>query len=189
MTSTARNYFVEMYAQDPDPWGFATRWYERRKYAVTMAALPRVRYTNAFEPGCSIGVLSELLALRCDQLFITDLIPAALAQARARLQTYTNVEIGALAIPDEWPEGSFDLIVLSELAYYFDPPTLQAIVGLAIDSSLPGAHIVGVHWRGTTDYPLSGDQAHRIIGSHPHLGGLVHHEEEEFILDVWECVP
>ncbi len=31
-------YFEAQYATDPDPWGFETAWYERRKYALTMAA-------------------------------------------------------------------------------------------------------------------------------------------------------
>jgi hypothetical protein len=33
-------YFDAMYASAPDPWGFATRWYEARKYAISMAMLP-----------------------------------------------------------------------------------------------------------------------------------------------------
>ncbi len=64
MTSTDRQYFVDLYASDPDPWRLATSWYERRKYALTVDALPNERYRRAFEPGCSIGVLSELLAPR-----------------------------------------------------------------------------------------------------------------------------
>jgi hypothetical protein len=186
MTSTERGYFVDMYAEDPDPWGFASRWYEQRKYAITIATLPNPRYSYAFEPGCSIGILSELLASRCDRLLVTDIIPAALEQARTRLGAYSNVEIQALAIPESWPEDTFDLIILSELAYYFDAATLATIIDTAVGSSVPDAHLVAVHWRGTTDYPLSGEQAHRIIGSHKNLDPLVHHQDNEFVLDVWQ---
>ena len=62
MTSTSRRYFDSMYEADADPWNFATSEYERRKYSLTVASLPRARYHHAFEPGCSIGVLSEQLA-------------------------------------------------------------------------------------------------------------------------------
>jgi hypothetical protein len=31
-------YFARKYATDADPWGFASRWYEARKYALTLAA-------------------------------------------------------------------------------------------------------------------------------------------------------
>ena len=55
-------YFDDMYAESPDPWGFRTRWYEERKFALTMAALPRRRYRRVFEPGCSVGMLTRLLA-------------------------------------------------------------------------------------------------------------------------------
>ena len=51
-----RDYFEGIYADGPDPWGFETSEYERRKYDLTLAALPRRRYARALEPGCSIGV-------------------------------------------------------------------------------------------------------------------------------------
>ena len=34
------DYFDGVYAAGPDPWGFTDRWYEERKRAVTLAALP-----------------------------------------------------------------------------------------------------------------------------------------------------
>ena len=57
-TSTPPEYFDRMYAESDDPWRFETSEYERRKYAATLAALPRARYENALEIGCSIGVLT-----------------------------------------------------------------------------------------------------------------------------------
>ncbi len=185
MTNTDRRYFEAMYASDPDPWGFATRWYEQRKYALTMAALPAPRYHSVFEPGCSVGVLSSLLAPRCDRLLATEVIPAALEQARLRLRDFPNARLEPSAIPEEWPDGSFDLIVLSEIAYYFDAETLGRIVGLVESTLSPDGTVVGVHWRGVTDYPLRGDTAHAIIDSHPRLRRTVHHVEPDVVLDVW----
>ena len=69
------NYFDRMYAQAADPWQLADRWYEQRKYAITMALLPYPRYRHAFEPGCSVGVLTEKLAGRCDHVTATDIAP------------------------------------------------------------------------------------------------------------------
>ena len=62
MTSVEAGYFDDMYARSDDPWGFTSRWYERRKYAISLAMLPQERYDSAFEPGCSIGVLTGRLA-------------------------------------------------------------------------------------------------------------------------------
>jgi hypothetical protein len=80
----------------------------------------------------------------------------------------------------------FDLVVLSEVAYYFDAETLGYVVTLIVQSTTPGSHVVGVHWRGETDYPLSGDRAHQLIDKNAALQRVVHHEEEKFVLDVWE---
>lgn len=188
MTSTERQYFQNMYAANNDPWNFETSSYERRKYAMTLNSLTKERYRNAFEPGCSIGVLSELLAPRCERLLATDIIPLALAQATSRLQTYEHVVVERRAIPESWPDDLFDLVVLSEVAYYFDAETLSNILSLVARSTERGAHVLGVHWRGETDYPLTGDGAHELINEDVNLQRIVHHVEREFVIDLWECV-
>ena len=188
MTSTDRQYFRRVYAASNDPWNFATSSYERRKYALTVDTLTKERYQNAFEPGCSIGVLSELLAHRCERLLATDIIPCALAQATHRLERYENVVVECRAIPESWPEDTFDLVVLSEVAYYFDAESLRDILSLVVRSTKPGAHVVGVHWRGETDYPLTGDGANEVMNSNVGLRRVVHHLETEFVLDLWERV-
>ncbi len=58
-------YFDRMYAGTEDPWQLSTRWYEQRKYAITLGLLPQRHYRHGFEPGCSIGTLTALLAQRC----------------------------------------------------------------------------------------------------------------------------
>lgn len=186
MTSTDRSYFEEMYRDDTDPWGFENSPYEQRKYAVTVASLPNDRYHTAYEPGCSVGVLSEMLATRCDNLFSSDIIPAALDRAAQRLRGQPHVRIQELCIPDQWPPGPFDLVVLSEIAYYFEPTELGRVMARVMESTVPGAHVVGVHWLGQTNYPLTGECTNRIIGRTRGLHTLVHHRDEEFVLDVWQ---
>jgi cyclopropane fatty-acyl-phospholipid synthase-like methyltransferase len=186
MTSTSRHYFETMYERDSDPWHFATSEYERRKYALTVAALPRERYHSAFEPGCSIGVLSEQLATRCDRLLSTDIIVDALKMATERLSDHRNVVVEERAIPDSWPPDVFDLVVLSEVAYYFDEDGLESVLESIMKTTRTGAHVLAVHWRGATDYPLSGDEVHEQIGLSPNLRNMVHHVETAFRLDVWE---
>ena len=48
-------YFDGIYAASGDPWRFASSAYELSKYALTLEALPRERYPQALEIGCSIG--------------------------------------------------------------------------------------------------------------------------------------
>ncbi len=61
-------YFDGIYAASGDPWRFASSAYELSKYALTLEALPRERYSHALEIGCSIGVLTQdaRLPLRFD---------------------------------------------------------------------------------------------------------------------------
>jgi hypothetical protein len=177
-----------MYAGDDDPWGFATRWYERRKYDITLASLPRPRYRAGYEPGCSIGVLSDGLAARCDTLVVSDPQPVAVAGARDRLHAHPHVRVERHSIPEDWPAGPWDLVVLSEVAYYFDGAGLDDVVERVMSTLEEGGHLVAVHYRPRTDYPLSGDAAHRRIAATPGLAGLVDHVEDEFRLAVWERV-
>jgi predicted TPR repeat methyltransferase len=186
MSSTKRSYFDEMYQGDTDPWDFESSEYEHRKYAVTMASLPKLRYRSAFEPGCSIGVLTQMLATRCDRLLATDVVLSALNRARQRLGGLPHVVVAQGAIPEDWPQGTFDLVVLSEIAYYFDAAELASIVSLVAKSTEVGGHLVGVHWRGATDYPLTGDGAHEILATTPQFEQVVLHIETDFVLGIWE---
>lgn len=186
MTSTPRTYFEEIYREEADPWDFESSPYEQRKYDVTIASLPRFRYRSAYEPGCSIGILTELLAPRCDRLLSTDIVPCAVARAQRRLRGAPHVRIQESSIPDQWPAGLFDLVVLSEIAYYFDVTDLSSVIARIMESTILGAHIVGVHWRGETNYPLTAERSHRIIGDTFGLDTVVHHTEREFVLDIWE---
>ncbi|MHB2210290.1 class I SAM-dependent methyltransferase [Methylobacterium sp. CM6257] len=153
------DYFVGIYNGDPDPWRFATSPYERDKYAATLGCLPRPRYRSAFEPACSIGVFTRALSERCDRLLATDLVPAAAEAARARCADRLNVEIRQGAVPADWPEGRFDLIVLSEFLYFLASPDLADLVRRVGETIEPGGDMVLVHWLGETDFPQSGDAA------------------------------
>jgi predicted TPR repeat methyltransferase len=138
MTSTSRSYFEEIYRDHADPWEFDTSAYEQRKYAVTVASLPRSRYRAAYEPGCSIGVLTELLATRCDRLLSSDIIASVLRRAEDRLRGHTHVWFEERSILDQWPCGPFDLVVLSKIAYYFDATDLGRVMASVMDSTERG---------------------------------------------------
>ena len=157
--SLSSDYFTAIYEADPDPWRFATSCYEQKKYAATLAALRRPRYPAAFEIGCSIGILTQALAGRCDELLAVDVAEAALAEARRRCQRLPGVRFANMRVPADWPGGTFDLILLSEVVYYLDLADVGHLVERVTASARPGAEVVLVHWIGATDYPLGGDEA------------------------------
>jgi protein-L-isoaspartate O-methyltransferase len=114
-TVAGGDHFDRLYANKPDPWDLATSWYERRKYALTVASLPRERYRNAFELGCAIGELTRLLASRCDQLLTVDCTERAVAQTRRAVAEFGHVAVRRASLPRDLPEGHYDLIVASEI--------------------------------------------------------------------------
>jgi len=179
-------HFRERYRGSPDPYRLADRWYEARKYAITVALLPRERYGAAFEPGCSIGVLTERLASRCDSLLACDAIPDAVASARSRTAGRAGVRVEQRVVPGEWPAGSFDLIVFSEILYYFDDADLNQMLRLGLLALRPGGHLIAVHWRHPApDHPRAGDEVHKILAGHPRLARLAGYRDPDFTAEVY----
>jgi SAM-dependent methyltransferase len=175
-------YFAKVYAGSPDPWGFTTRWYEERKYALSLAMLPRRRYEDAFEPGCSIGVLTALLARRCDRLLSCDVSEEAVRQARRRAP---EARVERRTLPGDWPDGAFDLIVFSEFLYYLGDADLRRVLTLATGALKPDGTLLAVHWRHpVTDYPQTGDAVHAALGR-TGLARLAEHREADFVAEVY----
>jgi cyclopropane fatty-acyl-phospholipid synthase-like methyltransferase len=153
------DHFDALYAADPDPWNFAASPYERAKYTLTLNAIPKPRSRSALEVGCSIGVLTRLLASRCDSLLAIEAAQAPLVEARRRCADLPGVRFEQMFVPEQWPDEMFDLILLSEVVYYLsreDVGRLAASVARSVDSD---GSVILVHWTGSTDYPLSGDEA------------------------------
>lgn len=154
-------HFDALYAADPDPWQFATSPYEQDKYASTLEALPRPHYRRAFEPGCSIGVFTAMLAPRCDLLIAADVSEAALDGARQRVGHLPQVRLMQLEVPAQMPAGRFDLIVLAELGYYWSSSDLRRARVALTDALEPGGHLVLVHYTPfVAHHPLRGDDVH-----------------------------
>lgn len=179
-------YFDAMYQAAADPWGFEERWYEQRKYAISLAQLPAARYRSAFEPGCSIGVLTRMLAARCDALLSCDLAAAAVRAAARRAAGLAHVRVEQRDIPREWPAGRFDLVVFSEILYYFGDHDLEQVLKNAVAALEPDGTLLAVHWRHpVTDYPRSGDDVHRVVAAQAGLARLVRHEEPDFLAEAF----
>ncbi|MDL2345859.1 SAM-dependent methyltransferase [Deinococcus sp. MIMF12] len=154
-------YFEDVYRASDDPWNFETSEYERAKYARTLAALPRDHYARALEVGCSIGVLTGLLSERAGALLSVDVSERALARARERNRDRANVTFGRRRLPAETPPGPFDLIVLSEVGYYFSTRDLEAVLDRLTAALAPGGDLILVHWTPPVpDYPQTGDAVH-----------------------------
>ena len=152
-------YFDALYTADPDPWKFAASPYERDKYTLTLNAMPKPRYRSALEVGCSIGVLTRSLASRCGAVVAIDAAQPPLAEARRRCADLPGVRFEQMFVPEQWPEGQFELILLSEVVYYLSPEDVGRLAARVTNSLAKGGSVILVHWTDPTDYPLSGDEA------------------------------
>lgn len=179
-------YFDALYDEADDPWGLADRFYEQRKRELILASLPRRSFACAFEPGCATGELTARLAERCAEVLAWDAAAAAVARARSGAPQNVRVERGR--IPDEWPAGSFDLIVLSEVGYYCTD--LDALVRRVRSSLTADGVVVACHWRhAALHHPATAEEVHGAVdaGLQDVAARLVRHEEADFLLDVWSA--
>ena len=182
--------FDAMFEGSEDPWGFETSWYERRKRAVTMAALPRHQLGRVLEVGCSTGVLAAELAERATSLLGTDLSAEAVRRARTRLEGRTSVEVEQLRAPQQWPAGTFDLVVLSEVGYFWQPEELEEALARTVQSLADDGLLLLCHWRHPVQgWPLDGDDVHAAAVALPGLQVVVSHVEEDFRVDVLAAGP
>jgi predicted TPR repeat methyltransferase len=185
MSRLPDEYFDAVYASSADPWRLAERWYEERKYAITMAMLPDRRYRHAFEPGCSVGVLTEKLIDRCDRVTSCDVSQAALDATRDRVGERGGLELRRLSLDADWPAEAFDLVVVSEVAYYLVVDTLRGFLARDCARLAAGTTVVAAHWRhAVDDYPLSGDLANALISATADLTGLARYVDDDVVIDV-----
>ncbi|WP_299058307.1 bifunctional PIG-L family deacetylase/class I SAM-dependent methyltransferase [uncultured Nocardioides sp.] len=132
-----------------DPWGVDRRFYERRKRALLLAALPREGFRRGAELGCSTGALGADLAARCDVLDLLDASPVAVAAARERLAGREAVTIREARLPDGWPDDvdGLDLVVVSEVGYFLSPVALERLVDVVAARLREDGVVVLCHWR------------------------------------------
>ncbi|MEO8492780.1 SAM-dependent methyltransferase [Pseudomonas sp.] len=184
--SVATPYFDELFAGNDDPWAFRQRWYERRKRAMTLAVLTRPRYASIFEPGCANGELSAELAARCDRLLCCDTASAAVELAKTRLLGFPHAHVVQSRLPEQWPAGPFDLIVLSELCYYLDADDLNTLIDHALASLTDDGQLLACHWRPAIQgCPQTAEQVHAALEQRLGMHHVSQHHDSDFLLDLW----
>lgn len=188
---SSANFFERKYAAIPDPWSFETDRYERKRYRAILNAMNNRLYSRAFEPGCSIGVLTAQLAPYCHSIDAIDASPTAVIRACERCQFLPNVHIRVGMLPGDLPLGKFDLIVFSEIGYYFRSADLAELIGTMTHKLTSSGVFLAAHWLGESkDHKLTGDDVHEVIDRQSGLMKVQSYRYEEskracFRLDRW----
>ncbi|MEN5195728.1 class I SAM-dependent DNA methyltransferase [Sphingobacterium faecium] len=186
--SLTADYFTAVYDRNEDPWDFETSAYEAAKYAATIAALPNKQEERVLEVGCSIGVLTRILAQRCIHLLAIDVSQKALDIATRRCEHVRNVTFKKASFPKELPTEQFNLIMISEVAYYLSASDWRSAIGSLYERLVSGGHIVLVHWLPEVhDYPQTGDQVHDLFEQlmKDKMKRMFSNRADRYRIDVW----
>lgn len=155
-----RVMFEETGALDPNSWNLGPC--ERAKHEQTLALLPRARYASALEVGASNGALGRLLAPRCDRYLGIEANRRAIDIARR--DVLPSMAFRFCVVPDRFPNGPFDLILLSDVLSFLGREDLERLARQAAVAS-PLGDIVCVNYLGPTGRELGGAQAARIFSA------------------------
>jgi 2-polyprenyl-3-methyl-5-hydroxy-6-metoxy-1,4-benzoquinol methylase len=189
---SSASFFDTRYAGHQDPWGFATDPYELDRYRMLMAYVEPAVHRRVFEPGCSIGVLTEMLARSGAIVHATDISEVAVGRARRRCSGFpeVTVDVAGLIPP---PGQDYDLVVFSEIGYYQHRRALAVTLGELAGHVRPGGRLIAAHWIGTSpDHLLHGNDVHDVARevldswTHRHHSRHVDTVRDGYLLDVWD---
>ncbi len=115
---TTREFFEGLWAEQQDPWDLDTSELDQRRYARQLALLGDRRYGRALELGCGAGSFTRQLTGVCDSIVAVDVAPSAIARARLSGMKDVDFRVANIMELDVENEGAWDLVVLTETAYY-----------------------------------------------------------------------
>lgn len=158
-----------------DVYGFDTQPFEQMKYEELLAAIPGGRYERALEVGCAEGAFTERLVGRCDRIVATDISEVAIRRTRRRFADRPSVDCPRRTLPLDCSEGTFDLIVCSDVLYFWERWIADLGLRLLVRRLRPGGALVLLHHLGSFRQTLHADDVHDAalrIGVGPHGAGF-----------------
>ena len=179
-------YFEDLYRHNSDPWGYDAHWYEARKRQICLALLTKPRYPKVLEVGCSNGHLSFHLAQRAEQLVCIDVSESAVRLASERLKELEHVVVENSKIPEDYSIQKFDLILISEMAYYLSKDELHEFIEKLKHSLNDDGEILCCHWRHEIqDFELNAEQVHQAFQQHFPFHHYLSLNDPDFMIDLW----
>jgi SAM-dependent methyltransferase len=156
-------YFDRLYSVQDDPYGFDRNDVEQLKFARLLELCGPGPFERALEVGCSQGAFTERLAPRCRELLAVDISSKAVSRASERVVRFRHVRCEVRNLPSEVPPGPFDLIVASDVLYYWTRADVTTSARQFADALAPQGVLVVAHYIPRWGTFLTGDEAHDIF--------------------------
>ena len=137
--------FEAKFRDNVDPWNYRTSRFEAFKRRALLRACGSGSFGRALELACATGETSRVLAPRCLRLLAVDSSETAVEHARRTYGDTPRLEFRQAELPDAMPPGPFDLIVISELAYYLTQLSLRSLMHGVAEETAPGGRVVILH--------------------------------------------
>jgi SAM-dependent methyltransferase len=155
--------FERKFRENIDPWDYTNSQFEDFKRKVLLQACGHHKHGRVLELGCAIGETTRFLAPLALRLQAVDGSPTAISEARRRVRC-AHVRFMQATLPGQMPAGPFDLIVVSEIAYYLRASDLT-ILGkrLAMAAAYRGRIVLLHHRRHFHDAAQSPELAHNRL--------------------------
>lgn len=180
------HYFDALYLNNDDPWNYANRWYEKRKREICLALLLKPMYENILEIGCSNGVFSQKLSERAMKLLCIDGNAHAIKLAKARLKDFKHISVLQQKIPNQYPNDHYDLIILSEIAYYLSRSELDLLINCLKTSLMEGGMVLACHWRYPIEgFDINGEKVHEVLKKQLNIHHYLSLNDPDFLIDIW----
>ncbi len=182
-------HFERLYAK-VDPWGFAGP-NDAVKYALTLDLCGSGPFGHVLEIGCGEGLFTQMLAPRCRSILAVDISSRAVRRAQDRLAQYPGVLVRAASLPVGYPEGAFDLVVASDVLYYWASDDLEWGARRIEQSLAVGGRFVATHYALPIVAATTGDSVHDVLAgiltlSHVHSETRDIGAGRPYRIDVWE---
>ncbi len=156
-----------------DAWNYTENPFERERFDLVVNVLSTVRAKKALEVGCAEGHLTRRIASCVDDLMACDIMKEAIDRARANCGDLDNVRFLQTDIRTRWPEEMFDLLVYSDVLYFFSRKEVRQVIRDSARYVPEGGHLLFANeWH-----------SHYRMFTHPSYILEQFHESKH-----WECV-
>lgn len=156
-TLTENRFFVRLFFnlkyRKPDPYLVEESAYERDKYAKIESALKKLGrdFPSALDVGCAEGRLTGLMAPFCGRVVGIDISDVAIARAKKHLAEVKNAEARRFDLFTGSLDEKFDLVVVADTLYYFEPHQLPSAARKVAGAVAPGGALLLAHVRAAAD--------------------------------------